>query len=225
MKYKEVIFLMEYSEHLKFYLPSRDTDDIADINQISENFRTIDSVIKEGLSPATADTYGTVKVETIDSGCLFGIYSDGSGLLRLNMADMNHVNNCEEDLYTDYPRAITPRTLVDYVGEKTGATNAELTAYVDEKTAPATPDTYGTVKVENEDIEGPGIYADDGALRLSVARMYDVRYCEEELSDDFTRAVTPRILVDYVGEKIGNIETALDSIIAMQESLIGGDAV
>lgn len=42
---------MEISEKYGFYLPSRDTDDIADINQISENFRIIDENIpsKEDL--------------------------------------------------------------------------------------------------------------------------------------------------------------------------------
>ena len=43
---------MKYSENLNFYLPSRDDDDVADINQISENFITIDKqmgVIDEAL--------------------------------------------------------------------------------------------------------------------------------------------------------------------------------
>lgn len=34
---------MERSVNFNFYLPSRDVDDIADINQISENFRNIDT--------------------------------------------------------------------------------------------------------------------------------------------------------------------------------------
>ena len=33
---------MKYSENLKFNLPSRDDDDAADINLISDNFKTID---------------------------------------------------------------------------------------------------------------------------------------------------------------------------------------
>lgn len=36
---------MERSENFNFYLPSRDSEDIADINQISENFRTIDEQV------------------------------------------------------------------------------------------------------------------------------------------------------------------------------------
>lgn len=36
---------MEYSEKYNFYLPSRDGDDIADVNQISDNFRIIEENI------------------------------------------------------------------------------------------------------------------------------------------------------------------------------------
>lgn len=36
---------MERSANFNFYLPSRDSEDIADINQISENFRTIDGQV------------------------------------------------------------------------------------------------------------------------------------------------------------------------------------
>lgn len=38
---------MERSGNFNFYLPSRDTDDIADINQISENFKVIDEKLFE----------------------------------------------------------------------------------------------------------------------------------------------------------------------------------
>lgn len=42
---------MEYSPIFGFYLPSRDGDDIADINQISDNFKIIDERVasKEDL--------------------------------------------------------------------------------------------------------------------------------------------------------------------------------
>ena len=40
---------METSTKYGFYLPSRDTDDIADINQISDNFRKIDDEVQEKL--------------------------------------------------------------------------------------------------------------------------------------------------------------------------------
>lgn len=38
---------METSTNFGFNLPSRDNDDIADINQISDNFRIIDEIMKE----------------------------------------------------------------------------------------------------------------------------------------------------------------------------------
>lgn len=52
---------MEYSEKYNFYLPSRDGDDIADVNQISDNFRIIEENIpsKKDLD----DAVGNVKIE------------------------------------------------------------------------------------------------------------------------------------------------------------------
>jgi hypothetical protein len=41
---------MERSENFNFYLPSRDADDVADINQISENFRVIDAGVVKKVS-------------------------------------------------------------------------------------------------------------------------------------------------------------------------------
>lgn len=41
---------MQYSENYGFYLPSRDADDVADINQISENFRVIDASVVKKIS-------------------------------------------------------------------------------------------------------------------------------------------------------------------------------
>ncbi len=54
---------MEYSEKYNFYLPSRDGDDIADINQISDNFRIIEENIpsKKDLDDAVSDA--TVEVD------------------------------------------------------------------------------------------------------------------------------------------------------------------
>lgn len=52
---------MEYSEKYNFYLPSRDGDDIADVNQISDNFRIVEENIpsKKDLD----DAVGNVKIE------------------------------------------------------------------------------------------------------------------------------------------------------------------
>jgi hypothetical protein len=46
---------MEKSKNYDFYLPSRDTDDVADINQISENFRKIDTEMAEMLKGKGVD--------------------------------------------------------------------------------------------------------------------------------------------------------------------------
>lgn len=46
---------MEISTNLSFYLPSSDSDDIADINQISDNFRNLDEYIPWMFREAKAD--------------------------------------------------------------------------------------------------------------------------------------------------------------------------
>ena len=55
---------MERSKNFNFYLPSRDGDDIADINQISQNFRTIDEQVTK--KEYVDEKIGGVKTE-IDS--------------------------------------------------------------------------------------------------------------------------------------------------------------
>lgn len=46
---------MEKSENYGFFLPSRDADDIVDVNQISENFRKIDDEMSEMLKGKGVD--------------------------------------------------------------------------------------------------------------------------------------------------------------------------
>lgn len=46
---------MRRSQNFNFYLPSRDTDDVADINQISENFMTIDEELSGVLKGKGVD--------------------------------------------------------------------------------------------------------------------------------------------------------------------------
>lgn len=48
---------------------------------------------------------------------------------------------------------------------------------------------------------------------------------DSEMSDTSENAVQNKVIKAYVDEEIGDIETALDSIIAIQEALIGGDGV
>ena len=44
---------MDISTNYGFFLPSRDTDDIADINQISDNFRKIDGKMQDKFAEVT----------------------------------------------------------------------------------------------------------------------------------------------------------------------------
>lgn len=48
---------------------------------------------------------------------------------------------------------------------------------------------------------------------------------DTEMSDTSTNAVQNKVIKKYVDENVGDIETALDSIIAIQNELIGGDSV
>lgn len=53
---------MEKSEKFNFYLPSRDGDDIVDVNQLSDNFRIIDETL------LTKDEYLKLIQETFPNG-------------------------------------------------------------------------------------------------------------------------------------------------------------
>jgi hypothetical protein len=61
---------MGKSEKFGFYLPSSTADDVADINQISANFRIIDEDVpsKEDLKNLGSAVSPTVKITEIDNG-------------------------------------------------------------------------------------------------------------------------------------------------------------
>lgn len=48
---------------------------------------------------------------------------------------------------------------------------------------------------------------------------------DTEMSDTSTNAVQNKVIKKYVDENVGDIETALDNIIAIQNELIGGGSV
>ena len=112
--------------------------------------------------------------------------------------------------------------------------NKVVKAYVDEKTAPATRSTYGTIKATTlvGDAGAYGFYLnEDGFLQIVPAVESDIDNRDWRNSNC---PITPSYL-DYAVKSVGNgyyaladdigdIDTALDSIIAMQESLIGGGA-
>lgn len=61
---------MEKSENLGLYLPSRDGEDVADINQISDNFRTIDTQL--GKVGEALDKIISIQEELIGGGGVDG---------------------------------------------------------------------------------------------------------------------------------------------------------
>ena len=109
----------------------------------------------------------------------------------------------------------------------------QANAYTDEKLAPATSETYGTVKCWSDERAASisnGIYMDaDGMLRFVPASESAI----DSKSNPFAPIVPSNLdyAVKSVGDgyyalasDVGDVETALDTILAMQESLIGGDA-
>ena len=83
---------MDISTNYGFFLPSRDTDDIADINQISDNFRKIDAKMQDKFAEVT-ERDGILTLIAGRELHLEGIDSskDFSGWLKLlyGMAELN----------------------------------------------------------------------------------------------------------------------------------------
>lgn len=59
---------MQNSKNYNFYLPSRDADDIVDVNQLSENFVKIDSEMSEMLKGKGVDQTYNPESENAQSG-------------------------------------------------------------------------------------------------------------------------------------------------------------
>ena len=128
----------------------------------------------------------------------------------------------------------TPQKGVDYFTEEEVAEfTASAKEYTDEKTAPATDNTYGTVKCWSDATAASistGIYMDaNGMLRFVPASEAAI----DGKSNPFAPIVPANLeyAVKSVGDgyyalasDVGDVEAALDSILAMQESLIGGGA-
>ena len=51
----------------------------------------------------------------------------------------------------------------------------------------------------------------------------DLEEIDTEMSDTSNNAVQNKVIKNYIDESIGDIDTALDGIIAIEEQLIGGD--
>ena len=67
------------------------------------------------------------------------------------------------------------------------------------------------------------VNADD--INKIAHAVIDLEEIDTEMSDTSNNAVQNKVIKNYIDESIGDIETALDSIIAIQNSLIGGDSV
>lgn len=128
----------------------------------------------------------------------------------------------------------TPVKGVDYftVEEQEAFVNAAKD-YTDEKTAPATTGTYGVVKVvDDEDTAyfSGVMHSADGYLRILPATEAEIisRYgqCKPIVPANLECAVKSVGDGYYAKvEELGDIEAALDGILALQAALIGGDSV
>lgn len=129
----------------------------------------------------------------------------------------------------------TPAKGKDYfTPDEQEAFHAAAKAYIDEKIAPATSNTFGTIKAPTliGDATGYGFYRNDKGFLQIVSADEDQIANRGWLSSNCP--ITPNNLdyaVKAVGdgyyakaEDVGDVEAALDSILAMQEALIGGGA-
>ena len=103
--------------------------------------------------------------------------------------------------------------------------------YTDEKTAPATSEAYGTVKVYTDEYVASNasgiVMRDGGCLKIVPASEAAILGRSNSCAP-----IVPALLefaIKSIGngyyakaEDVGDIETALDNIITIQESLIGG---
>ena len=67
--------------------------------------------------------------------------------------------------------------------------------------------------------------ADSEDINEVAHAVIDLEEIDTEMSDTSNNAVQNKVIKNYIDESIGDIETALDGIIEIQNSLIGGVAV
>ena len=67
--------------------------------------------------------------------------------------------------------------------------------------------------------------ADSEDINKIAHAVIDLEEIDTEMSDTSNNAVQNKVIKNYIDESIGDIETALDGIIEIQNSLIGGVAV
>lgn len=164
---------MEISEKFGFFLPSRDSDDIADINQISENFRTIDKNVPNNNQIPLVVTEQNVTTSHTATEIYEACQAGRAVFLKIN-------NRLIPIGFSDAYRAF-------FYDVQVGGAGARTTEYR----------VTGNLLVTSYDTYSPPV--DTSLTQKSVA------------ADAFT-----------VGQKLGDVESALDNIIAIQNNLIGG---
>lgn len=249
---------MEKSEKFGFNLPSSNNDDIADINQISDNFRIIDNkaltneelqsilskelenkmdkfgsvfFLANGIDPSKKDkTYlGIDSPELILSRIIEESGEDTSVILK----GVSTPSNASNDV-------VANKGYVDELFKNIDISGIDVSGKMDK---------FGEVSTEGNTVTvdvGSGgknfiFYGNANAFEINsaIARIncgvFDlISGGNEVISADngnlkLRRLIAPTDDTDavnkmYVDDKVGSIETALDSIIAIQNSILGGGA-
>lgn len=186
-------------------------------------------------APATDATYGTVKCgsDEVVASILNGIYMDANGMLRFVPASKAAIDGKSNPF-----APIVPANL-EYAVKSVGDDRYLTEEALDEKIAPATVGgVHGTIKLGatfasagSEDRLGTGLGINtNGELSLSPANPGMLKepslYRTAPITVGNFETMGKHAFDGYyaLASDVGDIEAALDSILAMQESLIGGGA-
>ena len=237
---------MGKSEKFEFYLPSRDGEDLADVNQISENFRIIDEWVF-----GKWETIDTIK--SFQNNILrylnYEITENNTVIIRYATSTISG-NHIIPDMIEGYVvkeiknnafleclelESIVISESVTNIGEFAfqncrGLVNVKILGDI-QAIKGGTFDGCSSLKTISlpKSITSIGEYCFDGCVSLT-----DVYYSgtEEEWNNieilanneplkNATIHYQGYATTEYVDKKIGDIETALDRIIEIQKELIG----
>lgn len=231
---------MENSKHFNFQLPSSDSDDVADINVISDNFRTIDTLLNEqatkkqdkfaevdanynltlnAYSPTTQIRGGRGGAIAFDnsSGAIFvltdyGVITIDSKKIQLSDLGVAGVKTPTED---------DEAANKGYVDEQieTRISTALKREIVNELPAVSEAETNIVYMVPAKEASEDNYYNE--YLKIvsagNVARYELIGSSKCDLSEYAT--------LEYVNNLIGDIDTALENIITLQQDYIRGESV
>lgn len=232
---------MEHSENFNFSLPSRDTDDIVDINEISDNFRIIDGKLfdldsetaDQTYDPASANAQSGIAVAeaiaaqpkqipeitslTLSDETPLGVYilkgnsniryvskyNDG-GLKEIPFSNIK----VESDTLINISRIpiLVPPGMSRY-----GIRVMFLSEVTEFDSVVPIKRTLGYIEYWKESSSSTGYPATGTITYYNYASKVSVEEAVTEAKG-------------YTDTKIGSIDTALDNIIALQNSYIGGNA-